>query len=102
MEHRDASVSSPADIKVPQRLNKLVESGRITSEEAERLRAGDTDAVVGIRVRHAAARLDRAVEGGEITKEEADRLLARLRAGEHPAELRAEVNRLVRAQKQAR
>jgi polyhydroxyalkanoate synthesis regulator phasin len=96
MENRNPSVSGPAGTKVPRRLNKLVESGRITAEEAERLRAGDTDAVVGIRVRHATARLDRAVEAGEMTKEQADRLLAQLQAGEHPAELRAELNRLVR------
>jgi hypothetical protein len=52
--------------------------------------------VVGIRVRHATARLDAALASGRVTKDEADRFLARVRAGEHPAELRAELNRLVR------
>jgi hypothetical protein len=103
MEHKNTAFSSgPAGVKVPRRLDKLVEAGRITTDEAERLRAGDTGAVAGIRVRHATARLEQAVEEGQITKEEADRLLARLRAGEHPAELRAELNRLVRGQKRAR
>jgi hypothetical protein len=103
MEHKNTALSSgPTGAKVPRHLDKLVEAGRITTDEAERLRAGDTGAVVGIRVRHGTARLEQAVEEGQITKEEGDRLLARLRAGDDPAELRAELNQMVRGQKRAR
>jgi hypothetical protein len=101
MEHSDSSVRNPG-IKVPRRLDKLVEKGRITTDEADRLQAGDTDALVEIRVRHARASLDGAVAAGQVTREEADRLLARLRAGEHPTGLRAELNRLVGREKRER
>jgi hypothetical protein len=87
--------------RVPRRLERLVESGRITPAEAERLREGDPggvdDVVVGIRVRHASARLEAAVGAGELRREEADSILARLRAGEHSPELRAQVNRIARS-----
>jgi hypothetical protein len=69
-------------------LDRLLASGRITSAEADRLRAAtnrdefDT-AARGISVRHAQAQLDAAVEAGEMTEEEARNQLEVLRNGEH-------------------
>jgi hypothetical protein len=82
-------------------LDKLVGSGRITEEEADRLRGGDRgvidDTVVGIRVRHARAQLDAAITAREISREEADRFLERIWAGEHSPQLRAELARILGA-----
>ena len=79
-------------------LDKMVASGRITEEEAERLRAtegsADFDAAVGqIRVRHAGAHMDKAIAEGEMTQEEADGYVERLRGGEHPEGLRARLRK---------
>lgn len=76
------------------RIDKMVASGRITEDEAERLRAtegtADFDAAIGvIRARHAAAHMEGAVDAGELSQEEADGYLGRLRNGEHPKGLRA-------------
>ncbi len=67
----------------------MVEAGRLTEEEAERLRGAANarvfdDAVLEIRVRHARARLDEAVGDGRLTQNEADALLERVEHGEHP------------------
>ena len=83
------------------RLDRMVESGQVTDEEAERLRAADNAedfdaAVVAIRTRHAQARLDAAVAAGQMSKDDADANLARIRAGEHPRGLRAHLGRLAR------
>src|SRR2546421_255478 len=58
----------------------MLENGRVTVEEAERLRGAactqDFDeAVREIRFRHATERIDKAVEDGSITPEEAATLL---------------------------
>jgi hypothetical protein len=99
MKSRESSVSNNQGvIEVPPRLDRMVEAGRITADEALRLRAGDIDAAVGIRVRHATARVDEAVAAGRANREEAERLLDRLRAGEHSPELRRELNLLLRSQ----
>lgn len=86
-------------VRVPRRLDRLVSSGRLTAEEADRLRVGadgevDEEVLVGIRARHAAAKLDAGVAAGEIDREEADAIRVRLLSGEHSAELRARLNRL--------
>lgn len=84
-------------MRVPRHLDKMVEAGRLTSEEADRLRTGDPevvdDTVVGIRVRHARWRLDAAVAAGAVSRQEAERILERVWAGEHSPELRALLNR---------
>jgi len=64
-------------------LDRLVESGQVTSEEAARLRAADGTAdqehvVIAIRSRHAASRLAAAVAAGQMSREEADVNLDRL------------------------
>jgi hypothetical protein len=80
--------------RVFQQLDKLIASGRVTSEEAERLRATRGtpafEAALGeIRARHASAQLEAAVADGGTTAEEAASQLQRLRDGEHPKGLRA-------------
>ena len=79
-------------------VDKMVESGRITEEEAARLRATegtpDFDAAVGeIRARHASAHMETAIAEGEMGQEEADAYLKRLKSGEHPQGLRARLRK---------
>lgn len=79
-------------------LDKMVASGRITEEEAARLRAteGTEDfraAVGAVRARHAGTHLESAIADGEMTREEADTYLQRLQAGEHPKGLRARLRK---------
>jgi hypothetical protein len=81
------------------RLDKMVESGRLTEEEAERLRGAAQatefdDVVRDIRVRHAMTRLDAAVVAGSVTQVEVDGFLERLRNGEHPRSLRGHLRKL--------
>jgi polyhydroxyalkanoate synthesis regulator phasin len=80
--------------RIIEQLDKMVSSGRMTAEEAARLRAtagtSEFEAAMGeVRARHASAHLDSAVSAGQMTQEEADDQLQRLRAGEHPKGLRA-------------
>ncbi|HVA05548.1 MAG TPA: hypothetical protein VNG12_02290 [Acidimicrobiales bacterium] len=80
--------------RIIEQVDEMVESGRITEEEATQLRAAEGtpefDAAVGaIRARHAGARMESAIAEGEISQEEADGYLERLRSGEHPKGLRA-------------
>jgi polyhydroxyalkanoate synthesis regulator phasin len=80
--------------RIVEQVDKMVRSGRITPEEAERLRAteGTTDfeaAVAAIRARHAGAHMSSAVANGVMSQEEADGYVERLRKGEHPVGLRA-------------
>lgn len=76
-------------------LDKMVESGRVTDEEAAQLRAAGDDhdqfdrVIRNIRQRHASPKLDAAVQAGEMTAEEATGHLADLGHGSHDAELRA-------------
>ena len=71
-----------------ERLDKMVEAGRITEEEAQRLRAaepGKRDNLIReIRLHHARAKLDPAVADGRLTQDEADDILGRLANGERP------------------
>ena len=74
----------------------MVASGRITEEEAGRLRAAEGSAafeevVAGIRARHAQVHTDAAVAEGRISESEADGLLTRVRSGEHSKELRSNI-----------
>lgn len=99
----DEEVETGADEKRRKRivgqLDKMVGSGQLTDQEAARLRAasshGQFDAVVSdIRVRHARTRLDAAVADGAMSQEEAEGFLDRLRNGEHPRSLRAQLAEL--------
>lgn len=82
-----------------ERLDRMVESGRLTDAEARRLRAPArpndfNDAVRDIRVRHAGTKLDVAVAEGSLTRVEADSFVERLGNGEHPRSLRAHLRKL--------
>jgi len=82
--------------RIMEQLDKMVASGRITPDEAARLRAtaGTSEfdaAVAAIRARHAQAHTDRAVEEGRMSEDEADGYLERVRDGEHSRELRAHI-----------
>ena len=88
----DPSDRTPRE-RILARLDHMVAAGRITPDEAARLRgAGDAEdfeqAMGGIRARHAGARLDAAVDGGHMTRGDADEWIERLRGGDHPRELR--------------
>lgn len=80
-------------------LDRMVESGRLTENEAQRLRTAAEPSefnrvVRDIRVRHAGMKLDAAVADGSLTRAKADTLLDRLRAGEHGRFLRARLRTL--------
>jgi polyhydroxyalkanoate synthesis regulator phasin len=86
--------------RLVERLDPMVESGRVTQSEADRLRAaegqGEFDEVaIGIRARHAGGKLDEAVAGGHMTREEADAYLERMKKGEHIPGLRAQLRKLL-------
>ncbi|HEY6471776.1 MAG TPA: hypothetical protein VIY26_02715 [Acidimicrobiales bacterium] len=79
-----------------ERLDAMVENGRITPEEATRLRASvgseEFDHVVAaIRARHAGEHAAQSVRDGRMSQDDADGLLARVRQGEHSPELRKEI-----------
>jgi polyhydroxyalkanoate synthesis regulator phasin len=86
--------------RLVQQLDRMVERGQVTKEEADRMRsAGNPDefdaAVIGVRLRHAGARLDEAVVTGQMTRQEADENLEKLRQGEHPRALRSHLRKLM-------
>jgi hypothetical protein len=80
--------------RIVEQLGKMVASGRITAEEADRIRAAAgtpafEESIAAVRARHASVHLASAVADGEMTTAEADEHLRRLRDGEHPKGLRA-------------
>jgi len=81
------------------RLDRMVESGHLTQNEAQRLRMAaeprDFNHVVrDIRTRHAGRKLDAMVADGSLKRSDAVRFLDRLRAGEHPRSIRAHLRGL--------
>lgn len=75
-------------------VDRMVASGRITEEEAARLRSADgtadfQTAVGEIRARHASTHIQEAVADGEMSNQEADEYLELLRRGDHQIGLRA-------------
>ena len=85
--------------RLAERADQMAKSGRLTRQEAERLRSADNpgefdEVVRNIRVRHAGAKLGAAVEDGSVTREDADGFLDRLRSGEHSAALRSQLRKL--------
>ncbi len=80
-------------IGLVERLDKMVAAGRLTEEEAGRLRAAAgsgelDDAAREIQLKHARARVREALEGGHLSQEEADAIFCRLEDGEDPRFLR--------------
>jgi hypothetical protein len=75
---------------------QLVASGRVTPDEAARLRetAGTSEfdaAIAAVRARHAQAHTDLAVEEGRMSEDEAHGYLECVRGGEHSRALRAHI-----------
>lgn len=82
-----------------EQLDRLVDAGQVTAEEASALRAATNAedyeaAVVRIRSRHARARLEVAVERGQMTQAEADVNLEQIQNGKHPRGLRAHLRKI--------
>jgi hypothetical protein len=82
--------------RIIERLDAMVPSGRLTAEEASRLRATAgtpefDDAMAAIRGRHAQVHTDAAVAAGTMSPEDAASSLARVRDGEHSPELRRRI-----------
>jgi hypothetical protein len=82
--------------RIIERLDGMVTAGRITTEEASHLRAvagtAEFDVVLaGIRARHAQAHTDAAVADGSMNPADAEASLARVRSGDHSAELRRHI-----------
>jgi hypothetical protein len=84
------------DERIMERLDAMVAAGRVTEEEAARLRATEgTDAfgpaLAAVRARHAAVHTEAAVHEGRMTEGEAEAALDRVRSGEHSGELRRRI-----------
>jgi hypothetical protein len=82
--------------RILRQLDRMVATGRVTRDEAERLRSADgpeafQTALGEVRVRHAGTPLDAAVAGGQFSQPEADQLLERVRRGDHSPELRKQL-----------
>ncbi len=82
--------------RMMERLDAMVAKGRITTEEAARLRAAEGTpefdrVIVAIRARHAQAHTDPAVVEGRMSQHDADAYLERVRTGEHSRELRTHI-----------
>jgi hypothetical protein len=82
--------------RIIEQLDKMTASGRITPEEADRLRAAagteEFDVVMGaILARHAQIHTDAAIADGRMCPEDAETALERVRDGEHSAALRAQI-----------
>lgn len=83
--------------RIAGQADKLVAAGRLTADEAQRLRAAPDvsraeQVVREIRARHASERLDAAVSEGAMSRQEADDVLERVRGGEHSRALRAHLS----------
>ena len=82
--------------RVLRQLDRMVAAGRVTAQEAERLRSARDPAafesvLAEIRVRHAGASLEAAVQAGELTAAEAEDLRHRIGHGDHPRGLRRQL-----------
>jgi hypothetical protein len=79
--------------RVLRQLDRMVTAGRVTTQEAERLRAARDaagfEAVMSeIRARHAGPELEAAVRAGQLSGAEAEDLQHQIRRGDHPRGLR--------------
>lgn len=96
MAHRpDSHTFSRAARLVERRdkLDKLIQAGRLTEDDAERLTAAAksgelNDAAREMQLKHARARVNAAVEDGRLTQEDAQAIFDRLENGEDPRFLR--------------
>lgn len=74
-------------VRLDERLDKMLAAGRLTDEEAQRLRSATTadgreEVARAIQLRHARARIDEAVENGSVAEAETTALVERLESGE--------------------
>jgi polyhydroxyalkanoate synthesis regulator phasin len=82
--------------RVLEQLDRMVTSGRITQEEANRLRKADgttefDEVMNAVRARHAQAHIDAAVAAGTMSQEDAAAALESVRQGDHSADLRRRI-----------
>ena len=82
--------------RIIDQLDRMVASGRITTEEAACLRAAagtpEFDAVMAtIRARHARVHTDAAVAAGTMSPQDAEASLERVRDGDRSSELRRHI-----------
>jgi|SRR5215204_701220 len=92
MAHDD-SIAAEAPAALHPRLDRMLARGRITPEEANRVRdakdqAEQHAALTAIRTRHARDRVAAAMAEGRIQADEADEVLQRLAEGEDPKAVR--------------
>jgi hypothetical protein len=101
MENAEPGHFSLRRARTLKQLDRLVASGRLTTEEAERLRRAEGqaefEAAVGaISLRHATAQVEAAVKAGVMTEDEANASLARIENGGHSRSARAHLSGLLR------
>jgi hypothetical protein len=82
--------------RIIERLDAMVASGRLTVQEATRLRATAgtpefDETMATIRARHAQVHTDAAVAAGTMSAEDAASSLARVRDGDHSRQLRRHI-----------
>lgn len=97
----DVSEGHQAGQELRARLARMVAAGRVTTEEAQRVRDAQTDderaaAIRTIQVRHARERLATAVAAGELTAAEADAACQSLDGGGDLHEVRQLLARTAR------
>jgi hypothetical protein len=100
-EQADSTWPGEEQQRVLRQLDRMVAAGRVTAQEAERLRgardAATFESVLGeIRSRHAGPDLAAAVQAGQLTGAEADDLRHQIRQGHHPRGLRGQLRRWAR------
>ncbi len=87
--------------RVLTQLDHMLNAGRVTDEEAARLRTAATpaafDEAMGmIRARHAEAKLSTAIASGRLSAGEADEYRRQLREGGHSRDLRERITQAAR------
>ena len=88
-------VASP---RMASRIDKMLAAGRITEEEADRVRAaaesGDLGTAVNeIRARHVREWVAHQVQAGHLSQADADEVLERAERGEDPGSIRSALRR---------
>ena len=91
--HNAKAAKTPANHdRVERRLDKMVEAGRVTADDAERVRTAESPderdaAVTAIRAQHVRARIDEAVAEGRLSEQDAAGLCQQLDAGQDPQQI---------------
>jgi hypothetical protein len=91
--HNAKAAKTPANHdRLERRLDKMVDAGRVSADDAERVRtAASSDereaAVTAIRTQHVRARIDEAVVDGRLSEEQAAGLRQLLDGGQDPQQI---------------